>query len=170
LEKPSLTAPTLPWPTRPADKERYLKGYRLIKSRFGSGKCGICEGAIDQGERIAKLQRDTTRGGWSHATCLVQQLKQGGGEGEEAEKDQAEEQQEAGPEESSRSEEEEEEEEEEESQAPRAASGGKRKRQPAGRAKQQPRSKRTRKPSTKGKPARVATRQSRRTRARAARE
>ena len=149
---PAPPCPTLPCP---ADKQRYLQGYRLIKSRFGSGKCGICDGTIDQGERIAKRQGDDTPGGWSHATCVVQQLKEGGEEGEEAE-------------EGSDGEEEEAAEEEEESKAPRAVSGGKRKRQPPGRgSKKQPASKRARTPAAKGQSAHAAACKGRRTRAHA---
>lgn len=63
------------------DERRYLAGCRVIKSRFGTSKCGICGQTIDPGVKIAKGKGDAGRGGWAHATCLVQQIKAGGGGG-----------------------------------------------------------------------------------------
>ncbi|PRW59725.1 hypothetical protein C2E21_1933 [Chlorella sorokiniana] len=63
------------------DERRYLSGYRVIKSRFGTSKCSICGQTIDPGVKIAKGKGDTGRGGWAHAICLVQQMKSKAGGG-----------------------------------------------------------------------------------------
>ncbi len=35
--------------TAPADEQAYLAGCRVIKSRFGTSKCGVCRQTIDPG-------------------------------------------------------------------------------------------------------------------------
>lgn len=44
-------------------------GYRVIKSRFGSSKCGGCGEVIESGEPIAKPKAAAGRGGWRHLAC-----------------------------------------------------------------------------------------------------
>jgi len=48
---------------------------RVIKSRYGSGKCSLCGESIDQGAKIAKDASSNERGGWMHAACAVEQVK-----------------------------------------------------------------------------------------------
>lgn len=65
--------------TTRADEARWLRGCRVIKSRFGTSKCWLCGETIDPGQKIAKRQSAAGRGGWAHAACLVHQRKGGGG-------------------------------------------------------------------------------------------
>lgn len=54
-----------------AEAKKALEGMRVIKSRFGSSKCATCGQAVEVGSKIAKPQGDTSKGGWSHALCIV---------------------------------------------------------------------------------------------------
>jgi hypothetical protein len=75
--KPVCSAPaTLPCY---ADRQRHLRGYRIIKSRWASGKCALCGGGISHGARIAKRQGDASPGGWAHEACAVRQRKAAAG-------------------------------------------------------------------------------------------
>lgn len=66
-----LTTPTV----FHADAKRYLQGYRVIKSRFGSSTCSVCNEPIDPGVKIAKQEGKAQAGGWAHVTCQLKQLK-----------------------------------------------------------------------------------------------
>jgi hypothetical protein len=48
-----------------------LPGYRLTNSAYSSSKCSTCGEAISTGARIAKLEKSTEKGGWSHVECLL---------------------------------------------------------------------------------------------------
>ncbi|KAL4459035.1 hypothetical protein ABPG75_013900 [Micractinium tetrahymenae] len=73
------------------EERRYLEGYRVIRSRFGSSKCSACGGDIKQGVKICKEEGDATKGGWAHATCILQERRreagEEGGEGHSSEGD-----------------------------------------------------------------------------------
>jgi hypothetical protein len=58
-----------------AEVARHLRGFRVIKSRFGTSKCGVCGEAIDPGVKIARQEPATRRGGWAHLRCAVGQRR-----------------------------------------------------------------------------------------------
>lgn len=87
-QRPAPTSPPLLLHGARADEARWLRGCRVIKSRFGTSKCGLCGETIDPGCKIAKEQGAAGRGGWAHAACLVQQRKGGsGGSGDQEEEE-----------------------------------------------------------------------------------
>eukprot|EP00887_Chlorella_sp_A99_P006714 scaffold3.g6714.t1 len=55
--------------------------YRVIKSRFGTSKCSICDGTIDPGVKIAKRAMEQAKGGWAHVGCIVAQQQERAGQG-----------------------------------------------------------------------------------------
>jgi hypothetical protein len=62
-------------PRSSAEAKRYLKGMRVIKSRFATSTCAACGEAIDPGVSIAREEPRNTRGGWAHLRCLVESQK-----------------------------------------------------------------------------------------------
>lgn len=48
-----------------------IPGYRVLKSRFNTGKCATCKGSIDKGEYIASRGAKGSKSKWSHVKCCV---------------------------------------------------------------------------------------------------
>ena len=54
--------------------EAKARGLRVVVSRFGSGVCASCGGAVEHGQLIARPAADDAagrRGSWAHAACAL---------------------------------------------------------------------------------------------------